>query len=113
MTARPGEPVSVTAWAELATRGFAKLPGCLRVLVDGQSAGGCERKGDVWVAYWYTGMSGSGRMRDRQTEHATAEEAVKAVTRSPWARRLGARASSRVYWSAKAAKLADRPGGAR
>lgn len=82
MTARPAAPVSVTTWAELATRGDAKLPGCLRVLVDGQSAGGCERKGDVWVAYWYTGMSGSGRMRDRLTEQATAEEAVKAVTRS-------------------------------
>jgi hypothetical protein len=51
LTARPAEPVSVTAWAELAPRG-AKLPGCLRVLVDGQSAGGCERKGGLWVAYW-------------------------------------------------------------
>jgi hypothetical protein len=113
VTAQPAKPVSVTAWAELAPRGGAKLPGCLRVLVDGQSAGGCERKGDLWVACWYAGMTGSGRMRDRLTEHATAEEAVKAVSRSPWARRLGARASSRVYWSAKAGKLAGVAGGAR
>jgi hypothetical protein len=46
------------------------------------------------------------RMRDKLSEHATAEETVKAVTRSPWARRLGARASSRVHWPVKAGKVA-------
>ena len=112
MTARPAEPVSVTAWAELAPRGGAKLPGCLRVLVNGQHAGGAERRGDSWVAYWHA-RTRAGSLRDRETQHASAEEAVMAVIRSPWARRLGGRASSRVYWSAKAGKLAGRAGGAR
>jgi hypothetical protein len=93
VSVRAGMPVSVTCWGEL--RGDRALPGCLRVLVDGQSAGGAERKGDSWAAYWYAGMSPSGALRDRVSEHATAEEAVRAVVRSPWARRLGARASSR------------------
>lgn len=115
MTAPAAQPVSVTAWAELAPRGSARLPGCLRVLVDGQSAGGAERKGDRWVAYWYAGMLPGGAMRDRATGHATAEDAVRAVIRSAWARRLGARASSRVFWSAKASRLAGSApkGGAR
>ena len=106
MSAAAGQPVSVTLWGEL--RGESKLPSCLRVLVDGQSAGGCERKGGAWVACWYAGMSASGAMRDRISEHATAEEAVRAVVRSAWARRLGARTSSAVGWSAKASRLAAR-----
>src|ERR1700691_4528638 len=99
-------PESVTCWGEL--RGDRALPGCLRVLVTGQPAGGAERKGDSWAAYWYVDMSPSGAMRDRISEHATAEEAVRAVVRSPWVRRLGARASSPLSWSSKAIRLAGR-----
>jgi hypothetical protein len=96
--------VSVIEWGEL--RGDRRLPGCLRVLVGGQSAGGAERKGGSWVAYWYAGIAASGAMRDRMSEHATADEAVRAVIRSAWARRLGARAASPVSWSANARRLA-------
>ena len=96
-----GEPVSVTAWGEL--RGERKLPGVLRVLVAGQSAGGAERAGESWRACWYTAAS-----RSRVTEHATADEAVAAVIASGWARKLGARASSRVQWSERACRTASR-----
>jgi hypothetical protein len=96
--------VSVSRWGEL--RGDRTLPGdVLRVLVAGQAAGGAERRGDAWAACWYTAG-----YRDRVTEHATAEDAVRAVTRSGWARRLGARAASGVYWSERARRIA---GGAR
>ena len=97
-------PVSVTAWGEL--RGERKLPGCLRVLVGGQAAGGAERAGQAWLACWYTAA-----YKDRITEHQTAEEAIAAVIASAWARRLGARKASRVHWSAKATRLAAKGGG--
>jgi len=44
--AAPAVPARVTCWGEL--RGERPLPGVLRVLVDGQSAGGIERAGDGW-----------------------------------------------------------------
>jgi hypothetical protein len=97
--------VSVTVWGEL--RGERKLAGSpLHVLVDGQAAGGVERVGDAWCACWYAGMTRAGSLRDRVTEHATAEDAVRAVVRSAWARRLGARAASRVFWSDRARRAA-------
>ncbi len=40
------------------------------------------------------GMSRSGSIRDRVTEHTSTEDAVPAVLRSAWARRLGARSGS-------------------
>lgn len=102
-----GGPVSITRWGEL--RGDRKLPSTvLRVLVAGQAAGGLERTGDSWTATWYAAPTASGRMRDRCTEHATAEEALRAVQRSAWARRLGARANSPVYWSDRARRAAGR-----
>jgi hypothetical protein len=79
------------------------MPGLLRVLVAGQSAGGIERAGESWRACWYTAG-----FRDRCTVYATADEAVRAVIRSGWARRLGARGASRVYWSDSARKAASR-----
>ncbi len=96
-------PVSVTAWGEL--RGERKLPGALRVLVAGQSAGGAERAADHerWRAYWHTAA-----FRDRCTDHASADEAVAAVLRSGWARKLGARKASRVQWSGRARRTANR-----
>jgi len=45
-------PARVTCWGEL--RGERPMPGVLRVLVAGQSAGGIERAGDGWRACWYT-----------------------------------------------------------
>jgi hypothetical protein len=98
-------PVSVTVWGELV--GERKLPGVvLRVLVDGQSAGGVERHGNTWVATWYAGLTRSGSLRDRFTEHATAEDAVRAVLRSAWARHLGGRVTSCVHWSDRARRAA-------
>lgn len=75
-----GAPVSVTCWGELPAE--RKMPGALRVLVGGQHAGAVERRGATWAASWYAGMTASGSMRDRVTEHASAEEAVRAVLRS-------------------------------
>ena len=92
-------PARVTCWGEL--RGERPMPGVLRVLVAGQSAGGIERAGESWRACWYTAD-----YRDRCTAHATADDAVRAVIRSGWARRLGARAASRVYWSDRAGRAA-------
>ena len=91
--------VSVSKWGELP--GDRTLPGCLRVLVDGQAAGGAERVAGSWRACFYTA-----RFRDRITEHATADDAVNAVISSGWARRLGARKASPVRWTAKARRLA-------
>ena len=104
-TATPATPVSVTVWGELP--GERKLPGSpLRVLVAGQSAGGAERNAEGWTAHWYAGTTRSGSPRDRESQHATAEDAVRAVVRSAWARRLGARAGSRVFWSDRARRAA-------
>jgi hypothetical protein len=97
------ESVSVSLWGELP--GDSRLPGCLRVLVAGQSAGGAERLDGTWRAVWYTAG-----FKDRATEHASAEAAVAAVIASGWARKLGARKTSPVRWTVKAARLA---GGAR
>ena len=105
MTATAPAPVAVSRWGELPAE--RRLPGAvLRVLVAGESAGGTERKGSVWVACWSAGLTRSGAMRDRISEHPSAEEAVRAVIRSGWARRLGARASSPVHWTAQARRVA-------
>jgi hypothetical protein len=95
-------PVAVTCWGEL--RGEKKLPWVLRVLVDGQHAGAIERDGTVWRAGHQARVLGP----FRETEHATAEDALRAVLRSGFARRLGARAASRVHWSDKARRAVDR-----
>lgn len=91
--------VSVSKWGELPSD--RTLPGCLRVLVDGQAAGGAERVGESWRACWYTAG-----FRDQTTEHATAGEAIAAVIASGWARRLGARKASPVRWTPKARRMA-------
>lgn len=76
-TAQPAA-VSVSRWGELPAQ--RKLPDTvLCVLVAGQSAGAVERKGDTWVAYWSAGMTRTGAIRDRLTEHASADEAARAV----------------------------------
>lgn len=99
--------VSVHVWGE--ARGEQKHPGVLRVLVAGQAAGAVTRDGPVWSAQSYTPR---GTVQPRFSEHATASEAVSAVLRSGWARRLGVRAGSTVLWSQAARNLARR-GGAR
>jgi hypothetical protein len=93
--------ISVSAWGELPAE--RKLPGCLRVLVNGQSVGGAERVGAAWRAVWHTAA-----FKDRVTVHTTAELAVATVIASGWARRLGARASSPIRWTAKANRLGGR-----
>jgi hypothetical protein len=45
----------------------------------------------------------------RRTEHTTAQDAVTAMIRSGFARRLGARAASRVHWSDRARQAAHAP----
>lgn len=94
--------VSVSRWGDLPNE--RPIPGALRVLVAGQAAGGAQRTDSgTWAASWYTAA-----FRERVTEHATAEDAVRAVIRSGWARKLGARAASPVFWSARARRLAAR-----
>jgi hypothetical protein len=58
-------------------------------------------------------MTASGSMRDQQSEHATAEDAVCAVVRSAWASRLGARAASQAFWSDQARRAARMAGAPR
>ena len=98
------QPVAVMGYGELP--GQKNLPGALQVLIAGQSAGGAERDGEAWRAHWMTPAT-----RDRSSVHATAEEAVAAVIRSGFARRLGARKPSKVYWTPQARRRAA--GGAR
>jgi hypothetical protein len=99
ITTAPAD-VSVSVWSELPAE--RPLPGCLRVLVGGQSAGGVERVGDSWRACWYTAAH-----RDRCTVHPTAAAAVATVAASGWARHLGARKASRVTWTARARRAAQ------
>ena len=99
-------PVSVSRWGDLPAE--RKMPGVLRVLVAGQHAGAIEHVGGTWAAHWFAGMTASGSMRDRVTEHASADEALRAVVRSAWARRLGGRAASRVHWSDRARRVVGR-----
>lgn len=94
------EPVSVTVWGEL--RAEKRIPGALRVLVGGQHAGAIAHGDGSWTAQAH------GLRQSQPTRHDTAAEALAAVLRSPWARRLGARAASRVHWSERATRLVAR-----
>jgi len=99
----PAAPVSVSVWGEL--RGDRKPPGAavLRVLVAGQHAGMIGRGEDgAWLA------QGGGLRPSQPTSHGTAEEALRAVLRSSWGRKLGARAASHVSWTDRATRLAAR-----
>jgi Arc/MetJ family transcription regulator len=95
-------PARVTCWGEL--RGERRLPGVLRVLVDGQHAGAIERNGTTWHAARRARALG----RVQVTEHPTVEDALRAVLRSGFARQLGARAASPVFWSDRARRAAAR-----
>jgi Arc/MetJ family transcription regulator len=98
-------PVSVSRWGEL--RGERKARGVvLRVLVDGQHAGSIAPDSDRWRAC----RQARALSVPWETEHATVEEALRAVLRSGFARTLGARAASRVYWSDKARQVVSRAG---
>ena len=104
---RPGIPASVTCWGELPAERPAR--GVLHVLIGGEHAGAVERAADgQWVASWYAGLSRSGMLRGRVSAHASADDAVRAVLRSAWSRRLGGRAGSRVHWSDRARRAASR-----
>jgi hypothetical protein len=84
VTAPAAAPARVSCWGEL--RAERKLPGVLRVLVDGQHAGAFWREGPVWHARHQARVLGQAR----ETEHASADDALRAVLRSGFARRLGA-----------------------
>jgi hypothetical protein len=93
-------PVMVTRHGEL--RGERKVSGvALRVRVDGQYAGVLCPEGDGWHAAHQPRVLA----KAVTTEHATAEEALRAVLRSGFARTLGARAASLVRWSDKARRV--------
>jgi hypothetical protein len=94
------EAVSVTVWGEL--RAEKRIPGALRVLVGGQHAGAIAHGDGAWTAQAH------GLRQSQPTRHDTTAEALAVVLRSPWARRLGARAASRVHWSDRATRLVAR-----
>lgn len=97
------QPVTVRVWGE--GRGEQKHSGVLRVLVGGQAAGAVFRDGPAWVSVSYTAH---GSVQPRRAEHRTVNDALAAVLRSAWARKLGARAASDLHWSDAAHKLASR-----
>jgi hypothetical protein len=71
--------------------------------VAGQHVGAIWRSEDrTWRAHHQARVLGPAR----QTEHASAEEALRAVLRSGFARKLGARAASRVSWTDRACRIA-------
>jgi hypothetical protein len=95
-------------WRDLPGARKGMPAGLLAVMVAGQHAGAIAREGDGWAACHQARTLAPAR----ETKHATADEAVRAVLRSGFARHLGARAASRVFWSAGASRVASR-GGAR
>ena len=98
--------LSVSAWSELRGRTRPAASASWSIA----STPGVPSAGAGWVACWHTAAYGRGRSSDRITERPTAEEAVVAVVRSGWARRLGAPRASRGTWTPKARKLAARGG---
>lgn len=102
MTAAPPAAVSVQRWGE--RRGAKNLPGVLRVMAGGQDAGAIEHRDGAWHAVRQARALGP----VTETAHADAGKALRAVLRSGFARRLGARAASAVYWSAEASRLVAR-----
>lgn len=101
-------PVTVHRWRDLPGARKGMPAGLLCVLVAGQHAGAIAREGDGWAACHQARTLSPAR----ETQHATAEEALGAVLRSGFARALGARAASRVTWTGRARRAAAR-GGAR
>jgi hypothetical protein len=84
VTARPAEPVSVPAWAELARRRDPKIPAsaqALRVLVGSQHAGAVWTEDGTWHAQAHGIRSGA------VSDHPEAGDALITLLRSPWARR--------------------------
>lgn len=93
--------IAVRIWGE--ARGERQHAGVIRVLVAGEHAGAIQLGADGgWTA------EAGGPDPPEPTSHATAQEAMHAVARAAWARKLGARAASPVYWSDRAQRLAAR-----
>jgi len=93
--------IAVRIWGE--ARGERQHAGVIRVLVAGEHAGAIQLGADGgWTA------EAGGPDPPEPTSHATAQEALDAVARSSWARKLGARSASPVYWSGRAVRLAER-----
>ena len=80
-----------------------RRPGLLRVLIADQEVGTVAYVEGTWVAH---GRTRAGR--HNMTKHSNAESAVSVVVHSGWARRLGARAASRVDWSEQARRMVSR-----
>lgn len=96
-------PVHVHKWGEAPVE--APVANAVRVFIAGQHAGAVVTENGTWHA------SRPHPTRARQsivTEHTSADEALKAVLRSGFARRLGARAASRVIVTPRAQKIMAR-----
>ena len=100
-------PVRVARWRDLPGLRRKRPPaGLLCVLVDGQAAGEIAYSNGTWHAAHWPRVAAPAR----QSEHPAADEALRAVLRSGFARYLGARAASRVSWSDAARRVASRDG---
>ena len=98
--------IAVRIWGE--ARGERQHAGVIRVLVAGEHAGAIQLGADGgWTA------EAGGPDPPEPTSHATAQEALDAVARSSWARKLGARSASPVYWFCKAVTWAYTGAGKR
>lgn len=96
-------PVNVHKWGEAEYE--KSFPAAVRVFVAGQHAGTVYLEDGTWHA---ERPRPSQSWREIASEHETAEEALKAVLRSGFARRLGARAASRVFVTERAKKIMRR-----
>jgi hypothetical protein len=98
------EPVHVGTWDETRLRRRDKRqPGVLRILVGGQHAGVVHHSQSGWAAQVH------GLRHTPVTFHDTAGDAITAVVRSSWARRLGYRAASRTCFSLAASRVLAQP----
>ena len=90
-SASAGQPVSVSRWGDLPAEWKMSCASCAS-----WSPVSTRAQSSTWAApgprTGSAGMTASGSMRDRVTEYASADEALRAVVRSAW---LGAWAPAR------------------
>jgi hypothetical protein len=94
------QAVYVSAQGEL--RGEKPMARAIRVRVGCQYAGYIVRTADGYTA----GHQTKPLAKCAETSHQTADQALRRILRSGFARHLGAAADSRVYWSDKAKRIA-------
>jgi hypothetical protein len=79
-------------------------PEVVRILIGGQDAGAVHPSGSGWAAQVH------GLRHTPVSYHNTPADAITAVLLSSWARRLGYRAASRMYFTVGASRAVTRTG---